>query len=185
MKYRMRPIHAQIALAVLFLLLPAAPPLSAGTSEHQVKAAYLINFAKLTEWPAGALGYGDNPFLVCLIAQRDGIGAALSLQSGKIIQGHAMQVRQGMRPGDLRACHMVVLEGGDENRLPMVLEALDDGPTLTVGDFEDFSRRGGMIELAAQDNRVVFDINRDATSRAGLSLSAQLFKLARVVRQKR
>jgi hypothetical protein len=42
-----------------------------------------------------------------------------------------------------------------------------------------------MIELATQDNRIVFDINRDATSRAGLSPSAQLLKLARVIRQKR
>jgi hypothetical protein len=185
MKTRMRPIPALAVLTLCLVLIPAGPPVSAGPSETQVKAAYVINFAKLTEWPAGALGRSEDPFQICLIAQRDGLGTALSNLSGKTIQGHPMQIREGVRMGELRSCQLVVLEAGDEGRLPNVLEALSNGHTLTIGDFEDFSRRGGMIELATQDNRIVFDINRDATSRAGLSPSAQLLKLARVIRQKR
>jgi hypothetical protein len=185
MTARMHLVPVRIALAVALLCLPAAGLLSAASPDLQVKAAYLVNFAKLTEWPSGALGQHDDPFQVCLIAHRDGIGPALSNLSGKAIQGHALQVRQGVRLGELRSCNMVVLEGGDEGRLASVIDTLDEAPVLTVGDFDDFSRRGGMIELASQDNRIVFDINRDTTSRAGLIPSAQLLKLARVVRQKR
>lgn len=179
-----RFLHLLPLLALLIAPFPAGPARSAPPSETQIKAAYLVNFAKLFEWPSGALGSGSDPFLVCLISQRDGIALPLNSMAGKNIQGHALLVKQNARLSELRDCRMVVLEAGDENRLPAVLEALADAPALTVGDFDEFSRRGGMIELAFQDNRIVFDINRDATNRARLSPSAQLLKLARIVRQK-
>ncbi len=56
--------------------------------------------------------------------------------AGKNIQGHALLVKQNTRLSELRDCRMVVLE------------ALADAPALTVGDFDECSRRGGMIELA-------------------------------------
>lgn len=171
--------------ALLLTLLPGAAGYTAPTSDSQLKAAYIVNFAKLTEWPSGALGPTQNPFTICLIGYRDGIAPALANLASKPVQGHPLAIRQGVRTGELRNCQMLVLEAADEGRLPVLLDALEDAPVLTVGDFGEFSRRGGMIELDTQDSRLVFDVNRDAAARAGLSFNAQLLKLARLVRQRR
>jgi uncharacterized membrane protein len=46
---------------------------------------------------------------------------------------------------------------------------------------ERFTERGGMISLRLVGQKVRFDINMDAAERAGLKLSSQLLRLARVV----
>ena len=58
-------------------------------------------------------------------------------------------------------------------------------PVLTVGDGDGFARGGGMIGLFVEDGRMRFAINPNAAQRAGLRLSSQLLKLARIVKEGR
>ncbi|HKS38026.1 MAG TPA: YfiR family protein, partial [Verrucomicrobiae bacterium] len=51
----------------------------------------------------------------------------------------------------------------------------------TVGDVAQFARRGGVINLTMEGNKVHFEINLDAANRAGLRISAQLLKLGKVL----
>ena len=182
MPKRKRLISVAYILLACVLWQGAGSALAAPT-EHEVKAAYIINFAKLTQWPAGALGASDEAFQICIPGQRDGIGPALAALASKTVQSRPVLVRQGLRLSDLAACRVVVLESGDEARLGSVLDVLGGNPVLTIGDFEDFSRRGGMIELGSQGSRIVFDVNQNAAQRVGLNLAAQMLRLARVVRQ--
>ena len=65
------------------------------------------------------------------------------------------------------------------------LDELKGAPVLTVGDGDDFARNGGMIGLFVEDGRMRFAINPDAAHRAGLRLSSQLLKLAKIVKEGR
>jgi hypothetical protein len=59
---RFRFASRALAAAALASVLVAAVPIQAGTpSEHQVKAAFLYNFANFVEWPDGALGPAGAP----------------------------------------------------------------------------------------------------------------------------
>jgi hypothetical protein len=52
---------------------------------------------------------------------------------------------------------------------------------LSIGESEDFLKRGGMIRLFVEDNRIKFDVNVGAASRAKIRLSSKLLALARFV----
>jgi hypothetical protein len=52
---------------------------------------------------------------------------------------------------------------------------------LTVSDIERFAERGGMIALRIVDRKVHFDINVHTVEQAGLKLSSQLLRLAKVI----
>ena len=52
---------------------------------------------------------------------------------------------------------------------------------LTVGEQEGFAVRGGIVNLTKEKNKVRFEINLDAAKRAGLKMSSQLLKLAKVI----
>ena len=56
---------------------------------------------------------------------------------------------------------------------------------LTVGESAAFAQQGGIITFVLQDDRLRFDIDMDAATRAGLHISAQLQKLARTVKSGR
>ena len=52
------------------------------------------------------------------------------------------------------------------------------------GDAGSFSEAGGMVIFTVADEKVRFEINAAAAERAGLKVSAQLLKLATMVRRK-
>jgi hypothetical protein len=45
-----------------------------------------------------------------------------------------------------------------------------------------FAEHGGMIQFSLEDQRVHFEINLDAASRAGLKISSKLLALAQIVK---
>ena len=58
---------------------------------------------------------------------------------------------------------------------------MDGTSVLTVGDEEGFARRGGVINFLFENDRVRFEINVDAATRARLKISAKLLALAKLV----
>ena len=72
-----------------------------------------------------------------------------------------------------------------DDALAATIEELKGAPVLTVGDGESFAEVGGTIGLFVEDGRMRFAINPNAAHRAGLRLSSQLLKLAKIVKEGR
>ena len=70
---------------------------------------------------------------------------------------------------------------GRASALP-VLQSLGSAPVLTVGESDGFASAGGVIGLYMEGDKVRFEANPDAAQRAGLKLSSQILRLARLVR---
>ncbi|MFO1371852.1 MAG: YfiR family protein [Candidatus Competibacteraceae bacterium] len=150
--------------------------------EYAIKAAYLYNFAKFVEWPAGVFTTTDTPLAIC-IAGDNPFGEALASLSGKTVESHPVEVRHIPAATGLDRCHIVFISRTEQGRFKAVLAKLNRLPILTVSDIGDFTQAGGMIGLVEADQRIRFNINLAATHRAGLNLSSQLLKLATIVDQ--
>ncbi len=149
-------------------------------SEATVKAAYLLNFAKLVEWPASA--FAGGPSLVVGVVGRDAVGDELARAfAGASANGRKIEVRR-VSAGDagaLAACHLVFVPesvGGDG-----VIGAVQGRPVLVVGDSENFARRGGALGFVKEGGTVKFEANPKAAARNGLTVSAKLLRVARSV----
>ena len=90
-----------------------------------------------------------------------------------------------MHEGNLKECHVAYIAESEDRRLPQLLRAMRKLPVLTVSDIDGFAEAGGMLALVQNDDRLQFEVNRDAATLAGLRLSSQLLKLARTVRETR
>jgi hypothetical protein len=179
---RPRLIRVILALTVLTHLCPASDIHAQNSpSEYQVKAAYLFNFLKFVEWPGQSPGDTPGPWLIC-VAGENPFGSDLAqVISGKSVQGHELQIKDSLAPGDLHACHILFVSASERKRLPVILAALKGSSTLTVGDMENFTGSGGMIQFIEEDGRVRFVINAGAASGAGLKVSSKLLSLAQSV----
>ena len=80
--------------------------------------------------------------------------------------------------------HVVFVPAGEEKTFEQMPESLFDVGTLTVGESTRVAERAGIVNFTTVDSKVRFEINADAAERAGLKISAQLQKLATVVRRK-
>lgn len=152
----------------------AAPP-----TEYQLKAAFLLNFARYIEWPAQRLP-ASMPISICVLG-RDPFADALTSLDGRRAQGHDVRARTVNAIDRAADCHVLFVSESEERRLVSILYATSGKSILTVSDIEGFADAGGAIGFVIEDERVRFDINYGTLQRDGLKASAQLLRLGRNV----
>ena len=168
-------------LAIATMMLAAVAMLEGRPSEYQVKAAYLFNFGNFIRWnvPANV----STTYQICVLG-RDPFGTLLDdAVAGGSIDGRRTVARRIAQPKDAPGCRIVFVSGSEEPQLVPTLMALSPWRVVTVSDIPDFTRRGGMIQFLADADRVRFEVNLAATEDAGISMSAELLKVAVVVRR--
>ncbi len=147
--------------------------------EYQIKAAFLLNFTKFVEWPAGAFPAADSPIEICILGD-DPFGNALDqIVAGEAVKGRKVVAERIRRAPPPKACAVLFVGRADKDTLK-ILPGLGPG-VLTVGEGESFIREGGMIAFVIENRRVRFVINRTVAESAGLQLSSKLLNVARAV----
>lgn len=163
----------------LFCLLAAGGTRAqeAAPSEHQVKAAFLYNFAKFVKWPETSFPATNTPIAIGILGDNP-FGADLEVAvRNKSINGHPVVVKQ-ISLGELKQCHVVFICCSPKRNLPETLETLKGEGVLTVSDSDRFMEAGGMIHFVMEENKVRFEINDTVAKAAGLSISSKLLNLA-------
>jgi hypothetical protein len=179
---RFRFARRALVAAALASVLVAAVPVQAGApSEHQVKAAFLYNFANFVQWPEGALGPAGSPLKVCVVGTDPFGGALDDAFRDQVVQGRPVQIARGHSLAAVGRCHILFLSQSEQGRWPQLLKELGAAPTLTVADGAPLVRLGGMVSFVIEAKRVRFEINRGAAEHAGLRISSKLLALARLV----
>lgn len=172
---------ARRMLCALLLLGAAVGALAQSASEHAVKAGFVFNFIKFTQWPAG--GDAANAPLRLCSTESQPLQGQLALLQGRAVGSRALEIVPGALAAKVRQCDVLFLGEGDADRLDALLRGLGNAPVLTVGDLPGFVQAGGMIGLRIEASRVRFDVNLAAAQRSGLALNSQMLKLAGKVLQ--
>jgi hypothetical protein len=145
--------------------------------EYEIKAAFLLNFTKFIVWPASAAEPG-TPFSICIVGENP-FGRTLDqLVEGETVNGRPIEIRTW--PGSPTHSCQIMFAGKSDRDVAALLSELPEG-VLTVGESDDFLKRGGMIALVVENRRVRFDVNARAAAQAGLRLSSRLLNVARTV----
>jgi hypothetical protein len=165
---------------VILLLLLAQMGRAQGAGEYQVKAAFLLNFARFVEWPPQNFSSPTDSIDVCILGP-DPFGEALDeMVKDKVVSGRPLQVRRLREPAQAGGCELVFVNAIEARNKVHLSKELNWG-MLTVSDGKDFARDGGIVTLVMQQNRVGFEINVDAADHAGLKISSKLLSLATIV----
>jgi hypothetical protein len=172
-----------VATAMGWLLPAVAAAQTAPASS--VKAAFLYNFAKFTEWPAVAVAPG-GALVLCVINDGAVADVLRDLTKDRTISGHTLLVQSlKVDAAGRQGCHLIYTAGLDATRSAGLIESIKGMPVFTVSDLEEFTDLGGIARLFIDNGTVRFAINLEAAQRAGLQLSSKLLSLARIVKDDR
>ena len=163
----------------LLVFSPVAGHAELLSSENSLKAAFILNFAKMVEWPEAALR-GKTEFCIASLG-RTSLQKELAGLNGMSVQGHSVVVRQYSSPKEAAKCQVLFIASTDPIRLEGILDALRNLPVLTVSDHEGFCGSGGMVSLVSERERVAFEVNLQEMQRSKLKPSSHLLKLARKI----
>jgi hypothetical protein len=167
------------ALLALLLLLPAMAFADTPT-EDSVKAGFILDFAKFTDWPA--IVPGNDPLLICSLGAR-ALSGNLEVLQGRTAKGREVRVRASTRPSELHECQVLFIDAEEESRVEWVLQRVAKLPVLTISDAPNFVQAGGIIGMFQENNKMRFDINLAAARQNNLVVSSNLLRLARTVKQ--
>lgn len=149
--------------------------------EYEVKAAFIYNFAKYVEWPAGSFDHTDAPFVIGVVGA-DPFGGRLDRAvTGKTINGHPFQVKRIRWGAEMKECHILFVSASEKNRVSQLGAALQGASVFSVGDCAGFASHGGIAGFIMEQGRVRFEINAEAAKRSHLVVSSKLLALAKIV----
>jgi hypothetical protein len=154
-------------------------------SEYLIKAGYVYNFAKLVEWPAAAVEK-DQPMVIGVLGNDNFANVLTRVVDGKKIDERSFVVKR-LKGTDYKTCHCHILFIGASEmaRAEEIVQFQSTASLLTIAETPDFARRGGVIALTLEDNRVRFTVNIDAATQASLNISSRLLTLANIVHSTR
>jgi hypothetical protein len=154
---------------------------AAATEEYQLKAVFLVNFALFVEWPPEAFPAPGAPLVIGILGQ-DPFGSVLDdTVRGETANGRTLTVKRYRRAEDVETCHILFIDRSEAARLSSILKSLQGRSVLTVGDFDGFSRGGGVIRFSTVNNKLKLRISLDAARNAQLVISSKLLRPAEIV----
>ena len=172
--------HTALAILAGCLFLCAADAIGQDVTELSLKAAFIHNFLKFTEWPRDVLAPGA-PLNACVLGDAAFGDVLENYVKGHAVDGHEIVVSRLAADAKPRLCHLLYVSGIAAKQAAQVVAALNGAPMLTLSDIDPFARIGGMAQLYVQDGRIRFKVNLDTTKRSHLQFSSKLLSLATLV----
>jgi len=168
-----------ILLQLVFTLHMPTIACSGQPEESQLKAVFVLNFAKLTEWPADNLA-GGSAFSIVILGKVPS-AAFFNLLKGQTVRGGKVSVRRIEEVGEAKGSHLIFISESERYRLTGILRELSQQDILTVSDIAGFCEAGGMIGLMPVQNRLGFEVNLASVRKTRLTVGSQLLKLAKTI----
>jgi len=180
----MRLLRLLITIAIVILPslgLQAHAQDSSVSSEYLIKAGFIYNFANLVQWPVSAFAQPDSPIVIGILGE-DPFGTVLDrVLAGKRVNGRIFLVKRLKSIVDLKECQILFVSSSEIAHSTEAIHLVKGMPILTIGEIPGFAKRGGIINLVLEDNKVHFEVNVEAAKEADLTISSRLLALARIV----
>jgi hypothetical protein len=151
--------------------------------EYQVKAGFLVNFGKLTEWPDEHIR-AARPFRICVVDDGEAFNVMAATLQGKFIKGRPVELVRYDTVPELKALPAMEILFVTRTRADQGAKAitwLGDAPVVSVGESAGFAAEGGRINFTLKDQTVRFEVNLESATRAKLKISSKMAAMAKLV----
>lgn len=180
-RFTQKFLNIFFAASCLVLSIQPCSDVAAKTAdEYFVQAAFVMNFAKFTQWPGKTFADASDEIRLCVLGD-DTVYMAFSEIEGKNINGHHLAVKKIKTIQEIENCHILFVSRSNRDYLPKIFAAVKEKSILTIGDMPGFTTSGGIISLEKEDDKIRFTINVTAAKQSRLKISSRLLRLAAIV----
>jgi uncharacterized protein DUF4154 len=158
-----------------------APGQTAPAKEYQVKAVFLYNFAQFVEWPGAAFPDAQTPLVIGVLGEDPFGGYLEETVRGEKVNNRPLMIERYRRAEEIKICHILFISRSEADRLEKIFVALKERNILTVGDFDGFTKSGGMMRFVTEKNKTRLRINLEAAKAARLTISSKLLRPAEII----
>ncbi len=149
-------------------------------SEYKLKAAYLYQFTKFTQWPESKFEDANTPIKICVLGHNP-FGSLLDNFSNRSSQQRSISIKLIKNLKALPDCHIVYIDKSEKKRLQNILKKIKNMPVLSVSDITGFAQKGGIIGFIPKHKKLGIEVNIKASKIAKTKLSSKLIEISSVV----
>ena len=172
-----RGIAPSLCATIAIVLLLRVVCVAQDVTEPSLKAAFIYNFVKFTEWPADAPA--GEAFVICVFGDA-AVGAALKRAVfGRLHADRPIVVSPVTAETPKRGCRILYVSGIPVAQAAQLVAELRDAPVLTMSDIEGFYAAGGIAQFFFEHGQLRFRIHLESARRARLQISSRLLIIAR------
>lgn len=188
----------RVYFSLMLVILVCRPIMACAESvqEYELKTAYLYNFALFTLWPQDWSPETGNSMSICTIGQ-DQFGPALDQLQGRKVREKRLIVHRAVSLEEAHTCHVLYIAVSEQENMAKIYETLRNSSVLTVTDFNaalpmrnmisttsdsaEIMPTKGIINMAVENQRLVFEVDTKGARQARLVMSSKLLHLAKRV----
>ena len=150
--------------------------------EYNVKAAYLLLFARYAHWPEAAFASVDSPLTIAVVGD-DPFGAILDeTMRDQRVGTHPVQILRVQSPEEALRSHVVFVSGQQRAVERRWWDQFKARPILTVGESTDSLDAGAIVRLVEDRGKIRFDVDWNSAEAAGIRIASPMLVSARRVR---
>lgn len=176
-----RPIFLSVAFFCLSIPLFSSQSLENQdnpTKEEDLKAVFIYNFTKYVFW-------SDNDtsltFNISIIGESNIVFPLNEIANSRKVGEKEIIINKIKDINNLSQSHVLFISESERDRLPAILNQINQKNTLTVSDSDGFAKMGVGINFLYINGNIRFELNQTSLERAGLKVSSQLLRLAVLV----
>jgi hypothetical protein len=171
---------ARLLVKALIVMLGTVPFYSARAqvpNEYAAKAAFLYNVMLFTAFPNG----GNGIIRLCVLG-RDPFSGALNMLEGKAINSSKLTIGYPRSSSEaFKQCQAVFVAMSEADNILALADLGKEAGVMTITDIEGSVRKGIMVEVQIENNKIVFEFNNESAHAAKISLSSKVIRLAKSV----
>jgi hypothetical protein len=170
-----------VCLLNISLILYGVVACAAAKNEYAVKAAFIVNFIVLTQWPDDGGSKALDMVTLCVVSDNH-LPEPLQALEGKQVGSKTIHVVTATPDTTLPDCQVVFyMQDVDSENLVRTLTAVRYAPVLTIGENDNVTRLGGTIHFYENQGRLRFVINLKAVTEQKLKMSSRLLQVATII----
>ena len=172
-------------LLILFLFTTVAnlsfPQISASAQnktpiEYKVKAAYIIKFFNFFHWASLNSTKPEQPYRIGVLGNSPVYSALMDLLKN---QGGAPIELIALKSGEsLTNLHFLFISKDYNDPKEKIFTDSQAMNILTIGEESSFCLQGGIINFVIVNEKIKFEINRQAANKSGIKVSSRILRAA-------
>lgn len=175
---------SKTTIRIIFLLICLVRNgiIHAQTDEYLMKAGFLERFTRFIEWPVETnIADSSKPFVISVIGRNPFDEKLDQFFETTKIKNRKVEIRYISELEEIQDSHILFITKSKEKQLSGILSLTQGKPILTVSDTNGFGKKGVRINFFVEQNKIRFEINKDAIQKSGLQISYLLLNVAKII----
>ncbi|SFC26071.1 protein of unknown function [Flexibacter flexilis DSM 6793] len=160
-------------LQIIFTIILFSFNSYAQNSDHKFHSVFIMNFIKYIQWPNV-----NSDFVIGVLGNADIVEELERSVANKNVSGQKIIVKTFDKVSDIDNCQVLYIPQGKSKLLADVITKVSGKNTLIITEKSGLADKGSGINFVLKDGRWKFELNKDATEKAGLKVSSDLLRLA-------